>query len=376
MARPSSPASNRDMTMKVALVSALAASVLATGPVAAKDRLTPVFSSDLIVNGVATTPSGRTFLPVQPRPGKGDPQVAELLDGKAVAYPDATWNEWKQGDSGSNRFVGVNALRIGPDGALWVVDRGSPGIGKPAVAGGVKLVRVDIASNKVTRTYDLAGVTTPISFVDDVRFHGPNAYLTDAGQPGLIVLDLATGRGRRVLDDHPSTVAQTKLMAEGRELTDPAGKPVVIHADQLEISPDGKWFYYQPSNGRMARIETRWLDDASLPPAALAGHVERFADTPSTGGTAIAADGTIYLSDTDKKRILAIDPVGRIKTLIADPRLIWVDAMWIDDKGNLLLPASQLNRTAGLNRGKDAVVPPVTLYSLAVNAKPAGNDHR
>lgn len=361
--------------MKV-LVSALAATILAAVPVAAKDRLTPVFASDLIVNGVATTPAGRTFLPVQPRAGKGDPQVVELVDGKPVAYPDATWNGWKPGDTGVNRFVGVNALRLGPDNALWVVDRGAPGIGKPAVAGGVKLVRIDIASNTVTRTYDLAGVTTPISFVDDVRFHGPNAYLTDAGQPGLIVLDLTTGKGRRVLDGHPSTIAQTRLMAEGRELTDPVGKPVVIHADQLEISPDGRWFYYQPSNGRMARIETRWLDDASLPAAALVRHVERFADTPSTGGTAIAADGTIYLSDTDKKRILTIDPIGRIKTLIADPRLIWVDAMWIDDTGNLLLPASQLNRTPGLNRGKDAVVPPVTLYRLAVDAKPAGNDHR
>lgn len=362
--------------MKTILAHVLAAGLLAVTPAASKDRLTPVFSSDLIVNGVATTPAGRTFLPVQPRSGKGDPQVVELRDGRTIAYPDAAWNGWRPGQSGRNRFVGVNALRIGPDGALWVVDRGSPGIGKPAVADGVKLVRIDIASNEVTRIYDLAGVTTPISFVDDVRFHGPNAYLTDAGQPGLIVLDLATGRGRRVLDGHPSTVAQTKLMAEGRELTDPAGKPVVIHADQLEISPDGRWFYYQPSNGRMARIETRWLDDSSLSASALASHVERFAETPSTGGTAIDADGTIYLSDTDRKRILTIDPAGRIRTLIADPRLMWVDAMWIDAKGELLLPASQLNRTAGLNGGKDAIVPPVSLYSLAVGRKPAGNDHR
>ncbi len=126
----------------------------------------------------------------------------------------------------------------------------------------------------------------------------------------------------------------------------------------------------------MARIETRWLDDDALSATAIARHVEHFADTPSTGGTAIAADGTIYLSDTDTKRILTIDPTGKVTTLIVDPRLIWVDAMWIDDKGDLLLPASQLNRTAGLNRGTDAVTPPITLYRLAIDAKPAGNDHR
>src|SRR5205823_6626196 len=101
--------------------------------------------------------------------------------------------EWKPGETGVDRFVGVNALRIGPDGALWIVDRGAPGIGKPLVPGGVKLVRIDISTNTVTRRYDLSAVTSAKSFVDDVRFHGPRAYLTDAGQPGLIVLDLKSG---------------------------------------------------------------------------------------------------------------------------------------------------------------------------------------
>ncbi|MBB3173907.1 sugar lactone lactonase YvrE [Endobacter medicaginis] len=270
---------------------------------------------------------------------------------------------------GADRFVGVNALRIGPDGDLWVVDRGGPGIGKPLAPHGPKLLRFDIASARLARSYDLGAVTLPWSFVDDVRFNGRRAYLTDAGDPGLIVLDLDSGRGRRVLQGHPSTVAQTPLVAEGRPLRDAKGDPVVIHADQLEISPDGRWFYYQPSNGRLSRIETRFLDDPALSDAELGRHVERFADTPSTGGTAIDANGTIYLSDTDRSRILTISPTGRIATLIADPRLVWVDAMWIDDHGNLLMPASQLNRTAGLHDGTSVVRPPIVLYSLALGVK-------
>ena len=117
---------------------------------------------------------------------------------------------------GHDRFVGVNAIRVGPDGALWVVDRGSPGIGKPAVAGGSKLVRIDVATNRVDRIIDLAPVGRPWTFIDDVRFNGANAYLTDAGAPGLVVLDIASGKGRRVLEGHPSTVAQSPLMAEGK----------------------------------------------------------------------------------------------------------------------------------------------------------------
>jgi hypothetical protein len=44
--------------------------------------------------------------------------------------------------------------------------------------------------------------------------------------------------------------------------------------------------------------------------------------------------------------------------------------MWIDDDGKLWMPAAQLNRTAGLNHGKDAVHWPVTLYSIAIGANP------
>ncbi len=73
----------------------------------------------------------------------------------------------------------------------------------------------DLATTRITRGYDLGEVTAPWSFVDDVRFNGGNAYLTDAGKPGLIVLDLASGRGRRVLEGHPSTVAQTPLVRGG-----------------------------------------------------------------------------------------------------------------------------------------------------------------
>jgi sugar lactone lactonase YvrE len=353
--------------MTNSIVATAAAVVLAaTSAAAAQDRLETVFSSNLLINGPTTSQGGRLFLVAQPAKPETTLQVFEVRDGKTFAYPDVHWNAWKLGTSGRDHFVGVNAIRIGPDGSLWAVDRGRPGIGGPLAAGGPKLVKIDIKSNKVSRVYDLADVIRPWSFVDDVRFNGGNAYLTDAGSPGLIVLDLASGKGRRVLDGHPSTVAQSPLVAEGKPLKFRNGDPVNVHADQLEVSPDGKWFYYQPCSGRLSRIETRYLDDDNLSDAELASHVERFADTPSTGGTAIDDSGTIYLSDTDAKRILTISPEGKIAILISDPRLAWVDAMWIDDNGYLLLPAAQLNRTAGLNGGVDAVEEPITLYRLKI----------
>ena len=302
---------------------------------------------------------------MQPR-HPGEPHLIEIRDGRPIPYPSPEWNA---SGAPERHFIDVNAIRVGPDGALWAVDSGSPGIDKPAVPGGARLLRIDLATDTVSRIYNLAEAVTPESFVDDVRFNGFHAYLTDARKPGLIVLDLDTGRARRVLDGDPSTTARRPLRAEGRELHDAQGRSMFVQADQLEVSPDGRWLYYQPCDGGMSRVETRLLDDPAVGDG-LARHVQRFAATPTTGGTAIAADGTIYLSDTDRSRILTVSPQGRLATLISDPRLAWPDAMWISDRGELLIAASQLDRTAGMNGGHDDVRPPVTVYALSIGAKP------
>ena len=318
--------------------------------------LVPVLQSRSIFNGVATTADGRIFLPFQrQQPGQGI-EVGEWKGGQPEAFPDRAWNDFPKNNDPAHAFVGVNALRIGPDGQLWIVDKGAPGPGQDVLPGGAKVVVVDLKTNK--------------SFVDDIRFNGDHAYLTDAGQPGLIVLDLADGRMWRALDGDRSVTQERTLMAEGKPLVDPKGKPVVINADQLEVSPDGATFYFQACTGPLYRIATRWLDDPGLSDQERVQHVALLADTPSTGGTAIDAAGNIYSSDTEHSRILKIAPDGAVTTLVSDPRLDWVDAMWIDDAGFLYMPASQLNRTPAQNHGVDAVQLPTTVYKMQIGAKP------
>lgn len=117
------------------------------------------------------------------------------------------------------------------------------------------------------------------------------------------------------------------------------------------------------------------LDDASIEDAERAKHVTRFADTPPTGGTAIDAAGNIYVSDTDRQRLITIAADGTIATLIQDPRLLWVDAMWIDAAGDLLMPAAQLNRMAPFQGGTSKVEFPVRVYKLRIGQMAPRNDH-
>lgn len=183
-------------------------------------RLIPVFKADRVWNGVTTTRDGRVFVSYSSadRPGV---QIEELSpNGVGRAYPDEAWNAWQPGHDAKDAFVRVNALRIGPDGALWVIDAGAPGLGKPAVPGGARVIRVNLATNRVARIYSLANAIHPTSYIDDIRFNGRRLYVTDAGAPGLIVLDLESGRARRVLDGHPSTIDQRPMRADGRVIRD------------------------------------------------------------------------------------------------------------------------------------------------------------
>lgn len=344
-------------------------------PPAASATLETALQINSVANGFASTPDGRIFLPLSHIDGSSGPQVVEWSNGKAVPFPDAGWNQWSSGDDPATKFVHVNALRVGPQGALWIVDVGAPGIGQPKLPHGPKIVKIDLATNKVARIYSLDGATEPTSFIDDIRFHGTTAYITDAGVPAIIVLDLNTGAARRALDGDPSMTAQRPLTADDHVLHGPGGKPVKIHADQLEVSPDGKFLFYQPASGPMSRIATRYLDDPKLTNSQLAKHISTFSKTRSTGGTAIDAAGTIYWSDTDKHAILTIDADGHQKVLVQDPRLLWVDAMWIDDAGFLYMPAAQLDRMAPFNGGVSKLQLPMSVYKLKVGVKPPPTDH-
>ena len=333
--------------------------------------LVPIVASNLVLNGVTQTAGGQLFITYARQDKARGIEVGRLVGTAPLPFPDAAWNGWAPGRDGHGVFVWANALRIGPDGMLWVVDAGAPGPGKAQVPGGAKVVRLDPKSGAVKTVFPLDGAVKPMSYVDDIRFNGERAYLTDAGKPGgIIVLDLRSGQVRRVLDGDPSAEAQRPQTAEGHALTDAQGQPVGFDADQLEVSPDGRWFYYQPATGPFYRIETRYLDDPAIQAADLHSRVQLWARTGATGGTAMDAQGVMYASDLDRDAILRITPDGVITTLATDPRLVWVDAMWIDEHGNLLAPAAQLGRTAGLNGGRDAVQYPVVIYALPIGAKP------
>lgn len=335
-------------------------------------------SKQMVWNGVVVAPDGRLFAVFPRAANTSGPSLALVAaDGSLTPYPDAAWNAkapaeakppvaWSAPATGPGSvFVGLNAIHLAPDGALWAVDTGSPGFGKPASPDSTRLIRIDLATNQVTRVLTLPPeVLRPKSMIDDIRFNGTHAYISDAGTPGLIVLEVASGGFRRVLDHDPALTAQRPILVDGDVVKGPDGKPAMIHADQLEVTPDGHYLYIQPLSGPMSRVATALLDDPQASPQTLSHAIAFWYDTPALGGTAIAPDGTLYLNDLETDSILSLSPDRKLTRLIQDPRLHWADAPFLAPDGTLTVPVPQLDRAPPFHHGHSQIQFPVALYTL------------
>ena len=258
-------------------------------------RIETAIVTETPINGVSTTPDGRVFLLYARVDGSTGPTIVEQVKNTTEAYPNLEWNSYNSTKDPATHFVRINSQRIGPDGHLWAVDVGSPAFGEPVILPeGPKLIVIDVNTNEVSRIYPMGNVTLANSLLDDIRFNpaGSKAYLTDAGVSALIVLDLASGEARRFLEDDISTRGSMPISAEGRLLRSPDGSFQSIYADQLEVSPDAEWLYYQPASGGMYQVPTKAIDQAfynSSMASVLGLYTEPYALTPSTGRSAMTS---------------------------------------------------------------------------------------
>lgn len=348
------------------------ASTRAEPPVSPTQRLEVMGETHAMIWNAVAKVDDRVFVAGPRWTDSGGPALAQLLQGHELRpFPDDGWNAWRPGANAAQAFVNVNAIHLDGQGGLWVIDTGAPTFGGDPIRDGAKAVKIDLRTNKVSRVYPFGPkVALPGSYVDDIRFHGTHAYLTDAGRPGLIVLDLESGEARRVLDGHPSVTAPAKrdIKLDGETIRGPDGSALRIHSDPLEVSPDGKFLYYGSLEGPWSRIELRWLDDPTIPADVLASHVQAWADLPPVGGTAMGPDGTLYFTELATNSLKARTAGGKVTTLVQDARLHWVDAPFIDGD-HIWLPVPQIDRVALFQRGENRVRWPVQLLRFPLQKR-------
>jgi sugar lactone lactonase YvrE len=338
--------------------------------------------------GVTVSHRGRIFVNF---PKWGDEvsfTVAEIRDGKPVAYPDEGMNQTNQQDRAA-ALMSVQSVVVDPADRLWILDTGSP-LFQPTEYGGPKLVCVDLTADKVIKKILFPqDVALPTTYLNDVRFdlrRGSKgmAFITDSAQKGpngIIVVDLASGESWRRLHDHPSTKAeelQTFLpIVEGRPFLEHQSNGAIkqgagMGSDGIAISSDGMRLYYCPLGSRkLYSVDTNALCERSLHDKEVAATVVDEGDKGGgSDGLESDAAGHIYSTNYEHNAILRRLRGEHWETVTHDPRLLWPDTLSLATDGYLYVTANQLHRQARYQKGHDLRRKPYTLFRIRINEHP------
>jgi sugar lactone lactonase YvrE len=314
------------------------------------------------VTGVAVSQDGRIFVNF-PRWTEDAPvSVAEVMkDGSLTPYPDQRWNEWRNAKKDEmapqDHWVCVQSVVADSQGNLWVLDPAAPAQDK-VVAGGPKLVKIDLKTNQPSQTISFTEEVAPQgSYLNDVRFSpdGRHAYITDSGVKGaLVVVNMQSGKARRLLDGHPSTQVEkdVQVKADGQVLRRPDGRGVEFAADGIALTPDGRHLYWQAIKGKtLYRIATDTLEDAQASDRDIAAKVETVGENGVADGLLITRRGdrmivTAPEEDALKVRVLSGQQGSRPTILVQDKQLRWPDSLAEGSDGMLYFTTSRIQDSA------------------------------
>ena len=333
------------------------------------------------VTGVTVSEDNRIFVNFPRWTEDTAVSVAELLEGGELKpYPDEEWNSWRNARkdevSPEDHWVCVQSVVADGSGSLWVLDPAAPAQSH-VVDGGPKLVRIDLATNKVVQTIAFDEDAAPQgSYLNDVRFSndGSVAYLTDSGVKGaLLVVDIASGKARRVLDGDESTQMKKGLdvKADGEVLRRPDGRGVEFSADGIELSGDGKYLYWQAIKGdTLYRIATDALRQGGDD---LSGKVEPYGLNGVNDGLLIPrGTNRMLLTSVEHDAIRMRDLDGGadapIETLVHDKRLRWPDTFSQGPDGTVYVTSSHIQDSAFFEPDAPPALPTELWKLVAKNA--------
>lgn len=276
-------------------------------------------------------------------------------------FPNKEWNTPRKG--ADDYLDNVLGLRSDEDGVVWMIDMGFRTHITP------KLVGWNTRANRLERIYYMPEpLTRPGSQPQDLvidrkhrKFYladediGPGG---DGSQAALIVIDMDTGRGRRVLEGDKSTIPEdVAITVDGRDMMvpDKDGKPSILKVgvDGITMDMNAEWLYFAPLSGRsLYRIRVADLNDEALPPASLSTKVERYSAKPNNGGLSIDYTGNIYLTAVESKSVGLITADRMYHTIVSDPALVWPDGISYSPDGYMYVSASQVSAAAMFHEGK------------------------
>lgn len=309
---------------------------LSTTPLLDAGSLEEVLTYPEPIGNVAVSRDGRVFFTVHPEARAHGNKLLEFVDGASVPYPD--------GASQSVLFDTVLGIAIDRFDRLWTIDHGNHGLRT------ARLLAFDLGTAHLVHDHELEPAIVPAgSFLQDLQIsaNGRSVVIADASfwrkRPAIIVYDVETAKGRRVLEGHPSVSAEHYLIRNGDTPMSFIGGVFALRGGIDGIALGSKWLYYGALSGSaLYRIRLADLMDSELPYSQLATRVERYSDKPLSDGFSIDVAGNVYLTDIEHHSIFIVGGEQEPRTLIRSDKLRWPDGMSYGPDGWLYVSDSDL----------------------------------
>jgi sugar lactone lactonase YvrE len=331
--------------------------------------------------GIAVSRAGRIFLSF-PRldPTPAPATLAELIDGKAVAFPDELVNALDPTDA-RHHLVSVHGIATAPGNRLLALDTGATSLDAcdPSSA---KLLVIDLDTNAIVRAIGFPEhVCLPTSYLNDLvvdynRGKTGRAYISDSGAngpSGIVVVDLDSGTSWRRLSGDPSVRAPD---LPGFEIaTEAGGVRTRVGIDGITLSPDGRTLWWTPLGSYdLFSLDTDLLGGPHGDDAAIARHVVRHAARGfAADGLDCDRQGRVYFTDVTHGTLCRLIPEeDRYETLLhGEGYFAWPETVRIGPDRIVYVTDSQMDRMPIWHGGTDLRTPPYAVYRAAIDADPA-----
>jgi sugar lactone lactonase YvrE len=293
------------------------------------------------------TPEGRILLSIHPLDHPALKVVELNAIGTLVPYPNESFSMGKDSEAQA-----VIAIRTDDNGIAWILD-----LGKRVLTGW------DTKHDKQAKKIVLPeSVLLPTSFLQDFALDQKRnriiiadmtqGDLKSAPIPAFIVVDLVSGKAKRLAESHPSMMPDF---------------PNGFALNPITIDPSYTWVYFGALHGKSVyRVPASSFDGDSL---TVESSIEKYGPKSYSDGITVDSEQNIYITDIESNAIGVTTPEGYKLLASLDEAQSWPDGLSFGPDGYVYATVNQLNRTAALNNGVDEGVGPYQVVRVKALAK-------
>lgn len=323
---------------------------------------------------ITVTKQGRIFLSMQPLDGPKYRVVELMKDGSMIPFPNEDWATGPEtGKVGFSSVIGINST---DEGVVWLLDMGSDDA--PA-----QIVAWDSVNDTLVKQIEISKDAAAVnSFMQDFALDTKREqiYIADTSlgnlvgtpAPAFVVVDLKTGKSRRVLESHKALLSPEynvtidgSLLATKRD--DGSIDPIYLGINPIAIDAANEWVYFGTVNGcTIYRIPASALANEKLTEKELAESIEFFNEKRPSDGMVIDDNGSIYVGDIEKNAVSVVTS-DSFKTFAQDDKLLsWADGFAIQG-GYLYVTQNSLYLHPAMNQGVEGATKPFHILRIKLD---------